>query len=73
MPQIINNKLLAVKTYASDITDKFKSHNNNLKVEMNKADKYIKYQAITLSNNYNELLTGNYSRGKLIWLIAVRI
>ena len=73
MPQITNNKLLAVKTYASDITDKFKSHNNNLKVEMNKADKYIKYQAITLSNNYNELLTGNYSRGKLIWLIAVRI
>jgi len=40
---------------------------------MSKTDKYIKYQCYTLSNNYHELTTGNYSLIKLIWLIAVRI
>src|ERR1700733_11251772 len=72
MINTIKRKFLNIKTNVLDIIDNYITRHNDLTNEMCRVDKYIKYQCITLSNNYNELCTGSYSRGKLIWLIIVR-
>ena len=69
----IKLKCLNIKTTVLDISVNYKERHKNLTSEMSRVDKYIKYQCFTLSNNYNELVTGAYSRSKLIWLIIVKI
>src|SRR6185437_7782449 len=69
----IKLKCLNIKTTVLDISVNYKERHKNLTSEMSRLDKYIKYQCFTLSNNYDELVTGAYSRSKLIWLIIVKI